>query len=335
MKRTPGFILCCLLITSLEVVAQKGFEGYHSVYPIGDDPSINIATSYAEQETILFEANPNVSYSYYNNFIKELDGGDKKRMQAYYISFRPQLRMYTEKSMPVKTPSYRALFATQQFFKMKNHNLFGFSLESGHYSNGQTGCAFSEFYEDGSQQCAEVYRSFTPQTDLSAMLNRRSGNFSTNLTELIVNYRWNCFTNAGDGDDIPIEVHSLKAGTLIFHDRFLGVLNFGGYSPEDIRIMGRYRHLLGYEYIRMLQKGRWYSLAANTEYIQGAHEHVNPFRGEFSFSIFPAKRMKEFGVFVSYIYGHDNYNFRFVDAGHQLALGVKWSRFPPVAVKGL
>ena len=312
--------------------AQKDFNNFVRFYPIGDDPSISFKSSYVKEETILFDANPNVRFSFYNDFIKGLLNNDQ-HTQAWYVSFKSQIRMYVENSLPVKTPSYRVLIGTQHLFRLPGDKFFGFSLESGHYSNGQSGCAFSTLFQDESAECDSIYNLITPDTDLSKILNRKNGNFSTNLTELVLNYRINVL----DDDFIPYKISSFRAGLMLYHDRFLGIADFGGYSDHDIKIYGRYRYLLGYEYSHVLKKGQGkrFSVSENIELIQGAHKHVNPLRSETTFSFYPFSKIKDFGFFISYVYGHDNYNYRFVDAGHQVGIGVTWSQFPPFAIKRL
>ena len=79
--------------------------------------------------------------------------------------------------------------------------------------------------------------------------------------------------------------------------------------------------------------GKRISIAENIELIQDAHPSVNPIRSDLRFTFYAWPRLPEFGFFASYQYGHDNYNFRFVDSGHQVALGITWSIFPPVAMR--
>lgn len=333
--RIPSFIISLLMICSC-TVAQKSFNDYVQLYPIGESPNISFRTSIVKQETILFDANPIVRYSFSNNFRKGLLN-DSPHTRAYYISFRPQLRMYTDNSFPVKMPSYRILLGTQHLFRLrppagkpKVEPFLGFSIESGHYSNGQDRCAFSENYEDGSKQCDSIYGLITPNTDLSKVLNRKSGNFSTNLTEIILNYQRHLL----DDNNMTRKMQSVKLGIVFYHDRFLFVGNFGGYSDEDIKLYGRIRYLLGYSYSSIVKKGMRITAEENIELISGAHPSVNPFRSETNFTLFPFKNTRALGFFVCYVYGHDNYNFRFVDSGHQLAIGLTWSQFPSVTMRG-
>lgn len=335
-------IICSLLfLLTLTAQAQKDFSNYRLVYPIGEDPNIRWMSSYRPEEKILFEANPNVRFSFYNNIVKRLidevqdeDGnplkGFLKHPQAYYIAVRPQFRMYDDASKPVKMPSYRVLFGTQHLFNIESNEqrkkYVGFSLESGHYSNGQSGCSFCDDFDDATAQCDSVYRTITDDTNLSALLNRTSGNYSTNMTELILNYR----TYHLDAVDFkPKAMHSFNLGVTLYHNRFFGLFDFGGYTKEDIAIYGHWRFLPSYEYMRVVtSKGARLTVKENLEIIQGAHPHVEPFRNELMLTYYPFPKIKEFGFFMSYIYGYDNYNFRFVDSGHQFSLGMSWSQFP-------
>jgi hypothetical protein len=326
------FLIPVLLFTTL-AFGQKSFNDYAQFYPIGDDPNIRFMTSYTKQETILFEANPIVRFSVYNNFLKSLMDEHQAHTQAWYVSFRPQLRMYTNNSRPVRTPSYKIFLGTQHLFRIASPNkatcqFWGFSAESGHYSNGQDRSAFSELYADGSRQSDSIYNLITASTDLAQILNRQSGNFSTNLTEVIVNYR----TYKLDDDNLPKQLHSIQLGYMLYHNRFLGIANFGGFTQNDIKIYGRHRLLLEYEFMKVLEQfnNTRFSINQNFELIQKPHKSVNTVRAETVFTWYPFAKSKALGFCASYIYGHDNYNYRFVDSGHQVTLGITWSQFPPI-----
>jgi hypothetical protein len=328
MKRLIAILI--MLYCSV-AFGQKSFYDYAQFLPIGEDPNIRLMSSYAKQETILFEANPIVRFSIYNNFMKGLMN-DKKHTQAWYVSFRPQLRMYTDNSLPVRTPSYRVFLGTQHLFRLNtsnslSHNFWGFSLESGHYSNGQDGSAFSESFPDGSSQSDSVFSLIKPSTNLSEILNRRSGNFSTNLTEVIFNFR----TYKLDDDNIPKQLHSFNLGYVLYHNRFLGIGNFGGFTQNDIKLYGRHRLIFGYEFMKVLSKLdiKRFSIKQYFEITSKPHQSVNPIRSESIISFYPFPKSKALGFFLTYIYGHDNYNFRFVDSGHQVTFGLTWSQFPP------
>lgn len=330
------YIFAIITVWNTNAQFQKSFGDYAQFYPIGDDPNIRLLSSYTKQETILFEANPILRLSFYNNMIHSLL--EEKHPQAWYLSFKPQLRMYTENSLPVKTPSYRIFFGTQHLFAIPAKedlvaNFLGFSLESGHYSNGQNGCAFSDEFSDGSSDCQKVYKTITPSTNLSTLLNRRNANFSTNMTKIILNYR----TYKLGEDYHPKKLHTINIGYVLYHNKFLGLGNFGGYTYEDIQLYGKHRFLGEYEYMKIYENNtnKRYTLKQKLEYIHNPHNWVEPFRLESIFSIYPFNKSKSLGFLVSYIYGHDNYNYRFVDSGHQVSLGITWSQFPPIALKNL
>jgi len=324
-----NMVSALLMLIPLFSIAQKNFNNYFQFYPIGDDPNIGYRTSIIPSEKLIFEANPNVRYSFYNNIQKGLlNEKTQNHVSAWYVAFRPQIRMYDRASLPVVMPSYRVFLGTQHMFRLKNDNFLSFSLESGHYSNGQSGSAFSETLVDGTKESEALYNDITPETNLSAILNRKSGNFSTNLTELLFNYRNNHYS-----DNIPVRVHSITGGLVFYHNRFLGIGKFGGYSANDIKLYGRYRWQLGYEFTKQLTNFR-YSIAEKMELIGGAHPSVEPFRSETIASVYPFKSMQALGFFVNYTFGHDNYNYRFVDSASNLFFGVTWSGFPPFAMKG-
>ncbi|PKL81998.1 MAG: hypothetical protein CVV24_12355, partial [Ignavibacteriae bacterium HGW-Ignavibacteriae-3] len=303
VKKILLFALCVYYNAS----AQSSFIDYAPFYPIGEDSNIRLMTSYTKQESILFEANPMVRFSVYNNFVHGLMN-NYSHAQAWYISIRSQIRMYSENSLPIKTPSYRAFLGTQHLFRLfpdnpsyKIEHFLGFSLESGHYSNGQTGCAFSADYDDKTAGCDSIYSLINPSTNLSEMLNRRNGNFSTNLTELVINYRKYFL----DVNNIPQVMHSLSLGLVLYHDKIFGIGNIGGYSANDIKIYGRYRYSLGYEYLRVLGDGAMgrFSFKQNIELIKGAHKFVNPVRCESTFTYYPFISSESLGFFISYVFG--------------------------------
>lgn len=331
-----AFMLLCHVAHSQTKNHYSWYENFMQVYPIGEDMNLRYMTSNSPYETTLFDGSPVLKIGFYNNFIKRLMNKTKRHSMAQYASFTPQLRMYVEKSQPVKMPSYRLLLGTQHLFRLKvpatyQARFIGFSLESGHYSNGQSGCAFSAGVDDETPACDSVYSLINNNTDLSAILNRKNGNFSTNLTELIVNYR-SCKLDSGFR---AVRVHAISLGYLLYHHRMFGMIDLGGFSDSDIKIFGRHR-LSGmylFEKAFSVGKKKLYQrirVKQQFEVIIGAHPHVNPLRMETSATYYPIQGIKSLGFVVSYIYGHDNYNYRFVDAGHQATIGVSWDLFPPV-----
>lgn len=316
---------------------QDTYNDYLHFYPIADDPNIKIRpiNNYKYQHAeILFEANPIVRYNFINNYAKNLQNSEDRAF-AFYLSYRPQLRMYTTLSLPVITPSNKLLGGTQQTWRMREEKdkleLLSFSLETGHFSNGQDDCAFARGVPDGSAACDSVYNLITSSTNLAEILNRRSGNFSTNLTELIINYRFYTITDHYR----PKKMHSLNVGSIFYHDRLLGVFNIGGYSDEDIRIYGRWRFLLEYEYLWVFEgdENRRISGRLKVLRIQKPHNSVEPWRVEGTITYYPWEESKSLGIFADVNLGHDDYNFRFVDSGTMISLGIAWDQFPQPKLK--
>lgn len=315
--------------------AKGTIDHFVSFYPINTDPYVRYSTPMYSKEKILFEASPDVRISFLNNIYEGLED-HKKHTRAYYLHFRPVLRMYNENSKPVKTPSTPILLGTQHLWIQARgeaqelrykFRMYAFSLESGHYSNGQNQGAFTDKYEDGSPESEAIYNTIGPKTNLSEILNRKSGNFSTNLTELKGSIR---FLKTDPAYRI-IRSHKVTLGATHYHNRLLFLFDLGGYSPNDIKIYGRW--LTHYEYEFSNTPASWngmrYSIAEHVEIIHGAHPWVEPFRLDTRFTLFPFKRMNDFGFVINYIWGHDNYNYRFVDHGSQFGVGLSWSVFPP------
>ena len=333
MRNIVVLILC--VFTTSNVLAQ--WEKYSHVYPITQDPVVRWMSNYSEYEQIQFEANPIIKFSFHNNFVKRLADTTKLHSHAQYIDFRPQFRLYKEESQPIKTPSYRIFLGTQHFFRLKNpfpnYNQFiGFAVQSGHHSNGQNKCTWAEDEFDNFDICEAIYDSITDQTDLSALLNRKNGNYSVNLSEFTVNYRLNKLGI----DGFAKQTHSFMLGYIVLHKGIFGVADVDLVTDNDLNILGRHRLNLSYEYMiafgiskksKIRQRIR---IRQQLEAIFDAHPHINPIRFESSVAYYPLSVVSALGITVSYIYGHDNYNYRIVDSGSQFTAGITWDLFSPV-----
>lgn len=334
-------VLTALIIWYQNVSAQNIFN---AVYPIGDNPTVAYKTNMKNiPEEILFEANPILRMPLYNNIARRLTSGKLYSSgSTLYLGFKPQFRMYNQNSKPVKTPSYKISILGFQYVKrlpevsFAKGQLLAFSVESGHYSNGQSGCTYSKNFDDNDAGCEIVYSQITPATNLSNLLNRESGNFSTNYTEVIVNYR---LITALDEDYKPTKSLSVKLGLNRYHNKLLFLADLGGYNENDIKIYGKNRFLGGVEYLfsadresafnKKLKIDR-FSNSLNVEYIDTPHPFVNPWRIELTSTVYLKNNL---GVFIGGIYGHDNYNMRFVDSGKQFTAGITFDIFPPIEIK--
>ncbi len=334
MKNSMLFLMMicsCILMTAQNsrdsLYTKAGNSGFKEYYPIHVKPSLSYLSNISEYEDILFDAKPTVYYSFYNNMRYVMQNSIHKPSYAVYALFQPHIRMFSENSLPVKTPSYRFLLGLQGLVKTNTNNFFAWAIESGHYSNGQSGCTFSSEFTDESPECDVVHNSINDQSNLSALLNRNTGNFSTNLTKVSFNFRLNNLNKTNK----PYKVHSFSASWELYHKNMFGLFDKGGYTDFDISIYGRNRFAFEYEFIHTYNQGIRYSLGVKTEIIQGAHPFVAPFRGELILTCYPFN--KDVGFFAAYITGHDNYNYRFIDSGNQLNIGLTWDWFTPFEVK--
>jgi hypothetical protein len=321
------FLAGLFCLTALAQQTQQRTSVFGDYYPISIKPTVRYLSSMVEQEEILFDANPVVYYSFYNNMVKNLqDVNDKRFSSTFYASFQPHIRMYNENSRPVKTPSYRVFLGFQLLRKTDENHFVAAAIESGHYSNGQSGCAFDTNLDDETSPCDAVYAAITDQTNLSDILNRVNGNFSTNFTRVSGNFRLNNLKK-----NTPYQVHSFTGWYELWHNNMFFVADIGGYNPLDIDIYGRHRMGFEYEYLHTYKETLKYSVGFRLQGISGAHPSVEPLRTEVFGTWYPFK--SDFGFFVSYIYGHDNYNYRFVDSGNQVSVGVSWDWFTPFEIK--
>jgi len=297
------------------------------LYPVGEPATMSYRTPFIAREKMVFDAAPVVRYSFYSTIRRALERGDTTGF-GVYAAFKPHLRLYDDASYPVRTPSYRIQLGAQYMWRVHGNDLFTIALESGHYSNGQDQCAFAEGIADGSPQCDSVYQTLSTSSDLSGLLNRSSGNFSTNLTELHFNYR----LNRQPVNRVPRHMASFRLGLVYYHNKFWGLFDFGGYTDADIKIYGHYRWQAGLEYTRYfpMRHPLFLTVGQQLECITGSdYDAINPWRSETTVAVYPWNDKIGFGIFASFIAGHDNYNFRFVDNGSQLAVGICWSPFLP------
>lgn len=322
------FTLVLSLAVALISTAQNDYSsgGFKDYYPISVRPDITLGLGNNEYEQILIEASPVVYYGLYNDLRSALNKETKTTGDAVYFSFQPQFRIYEEKSRPVKTPSYKILIGWQKIIKTENDNFFTIGIESGHYSNGQSRSAFSEEFEDNSEESQALYESFTDDTDLAALLNRKTGNFSVNLSRLSFNFRLNTF----DHNNVPKTIHSFTSTYQLYHNRFLGVAAFGGYNPEDIDIYGRHQFELGYEFTSVLKKMR-YTISQEITYMTDSHPSSDPFRSVTSAILYP--RNNDLGLIAQFSFGRDDYNYRFLDSFPRFTVGFTWDWFTPFVVK--
>ena len=317
-------------LNELAIAGKKKFKVNYNIftqfYPIHENPTVGWRSKLKQDAAIVFDFHPVLTTSFFNNFKKKME--QKKLFgMGYYFSFRPHFRMYAKNSTPVQMPSYRIFLGLQHMFRLSDRHILSYAIESGHYSNGQSGCAIGEGFDDQSPECDSLYALITDDTDLSKIINRTNGDFSTNLSQITFNYRF--------VPDQPTtkkfrHLHSANFGIVYYHNNFLGLVDAGGHSEHAIEMYGRWRFLLSYNFTHQWNSGYRMVFAEDIEIIEGAHPFVNPLRMVTTASFFLPKNL---GLYISYSYGHDDYNLRFVDSGHQFGIGLVWDMHPPIELE--
>lgn len=331
------FIITFILFTPFFSKAQ-----YQDIYPISENSSIRgFGLQNGYPENILFEAKPVLKLKFFNNIANSLvDSNGANYSNALYLSFEPQIRMYEDQSVPVKTPSYKLLLGYQALFKRSKYHFFSGAIEHGHYSNGQSGCTYSEEHIDGSPECILIHNTIHDQTNLSDILNRKNGEFSTNLTRLIFVYRDRRFNKARSNKNepwkytnIPKRVFSYSLDFTLRHKKLLLLADIGGYQGNAVDIFGKYKtafkfkYTVNYDVISNQKRDlaiASFVTSAKIEHLKRDHKSVVPLRLELSLKLF---FKLGFGLVAGANFGHDDYNIRVVDNVNQIYLGLEWDMF--------
>lgn len=210
------------------------YRVFSQFYPNRENPRMSYQTPIADNEVILGNLEPALTLNVFNDMERKFSN-EKRLGMSYYFAFRPQFRLYRKRSKPVPMPSYRVFMGFRHMFRLSEKHYVGYGLESGHYSNGQSGCALGiNNPTDQSEACDSLYDLITDDSDLSTIINRYSGNFSTNLTEFSGNYR---YVAQLDEFERPKQIHSVSVSLLLYHMRLFGMIPAGGYYPRDLPYM--------------------------------------------------------------------------------------------------
>lgn len=196
------FLFTLLTVISTDLLAQ--FEKYSHGYPITHDPVARWMSTKSEYEYIMVEFSPTIKFSFHNNFVKRFAHSTKLHSHAQYVEFRPQFRLYSDYSAPIKTPSYRLFLSTQHFFRLSNP----FPNHAAHWFRSSVWSPKQRASKYNGSVCEAMYDSITDDTDLSALLNRTNANYSMNLSALTVNYR----LNKMGSDGYAKKTHSFMLG---------------------------------------------------------------------------------------------------------------------------
>lgn len=194
------------------------------------------------------------------------------------------IRMYQEKSFPVRTPSYMpqitAYYRLSSIKKSRSLNVFA---RLAHHSNGQDE---TFFLDDGS-------------------LNLKSGDFSTNFLELgLVATNQNLRLKAFQFFKTSVEIHPN-----------------GFIQDELIGIYSQYRWHNTFSIFKLSSNNKPYpekqlfSIKGETTWMFGRYNHLKPFSAErLNLSItlyYHPTFFEDIGFFVQYYHGSDFYNMYF------------------------
>lgn len=275
-----------------------------------------------------FEANIFPHLIAYQNYTDLLDvtrlrARQKVRPFAFAISGTPavRIRMFNERSAPVRTPSYMPRGNFQMIwarnldqaarmtsaqrssawtsFKQSavaTVSLYEAHVVVGHHSNGQDGCLYTNEVPSGrGGECVEVPGS-APRA-----INTKDGSFSTNYVRVGGNYRRNYLDEAGWSGlewGVRFEVE--------YHPR----------PWVDERIVDQYGRLREEVGFATASRGwRWCGRRAEISgllrFIHGAPEGVSPVIKQAEIDCFPWNN-GGWGFFVRYYHGQDYYNIAFL-----------------------
>lgn len=299
------------------MIAQKQTP-FNAYLPIRESAGLNWSSPMVESEPLIFEAEPTFYFSLYNSYpfydtLKQVE-----KQEAFYGNFSSHFRMFQGRSKPVRMPSYKAFLGYQRSFEL-GEGYFSFALESGHYSNGQSGCAWADTSVDGTLDCRRLAQGLSENEDLAQRLNRVNGNFSTNLSRIRLQY----VSPKNSGDQAYVQ--RVELDYSYYHEALFLIFKYNGSADNDINVIGRHQLGFSYEYIRNTEHNLRYTVKQSVKRLFGQHASIEPWRFETRLSLFPEDWITAF--YLEYIYGHDDYNFRIVDAGQQISVGIRWDLF--------
>ena len=242
------------------------------------------------------------------------------------FSFLPEIRMNTDRSNPVRTPSYRIRATHQVLWMRRNksdnlkYTVQGFKLTAfGHYSNGQSGCRLRGFAyaadANGDSVCVVANASIAARREV----NIDNGDFSTSYFALAFDRR------TGRIIDVTGPMRSSREWGAEYQVHPLG-LKPGGTDRDQAsaygthEVVGRYaqetRHAVDH---RLADVFRWSVLGV----LRFGPETKPLPRVETEVS-YIFDQLATFGLFVRHHAGFDYYNIRYFDKRPFFSVGFKF-----------
>jgi hypothetical protein len=261
---------------------------------------------------------------------------DKPAAWGYQVSTTPmvRLRMFSETSSPVRTPSYmpKGTIQLARFRNLSrstdrdeaefNRGPIGMwlidAIPFGHHSNGQNGCLFTSQGRDADGECVEL--------DPSAprIVNKENGSFSTNYIEAMAFYGRLYLDSEGAaaGDFGTRWEWRAGAGVQLNPEGYVG----GSIDEELTDLYGPTRVLFGASTAR---RDAWRCGRAAAEvrlqYITEAPPGIPSLITQAEGACFP-RGWGGAGLFVRVHHGQDYYNLGFAEKITRLQFGVTLQR---------
>ena len=310
--------------------------------PVGDrQPNIfqessTIAFGTPSDERVLFEARPALHLYALNQFgdkvwqktgTRDSESWLPKRVaMATGFSFLPEIRMNTDRSNPVRTPSYR-IRATHQVLWMRRNSsdhlkytVQGFKLTAfGHYSNGQSGCRLRGFAyaasTNGDSLCVAANASVAAKREV----NIDNGDFSTSYFAFAFDRRTGRIIDATGpmrnsrewGAEFQVHPLGLKpGGTDRDQASAYGTHEVLGRYAEERRLAGE-RRVAGVLRVSLLGVLRF-------------GPDARPIRRSEAEVSYIFDHLATFGFFVRHLAGFDYYNIRYFDTKPFVSIGFKF-----------
>jgi hypothetical protein len=260
----------------------------------------------------------------------------KAPVWGYQVSATPmvRLRMFSETSSPVRTPSYMPK-ATFQLARFRNVTTSTDAdseefnagpiemwlidtIPFGHHSNGQNGCLFTSEVRNDDGDCVEVVPSS------GKTVNKENGSFSTNYIEATINYGRMYLDSVG----APAAEFSTRwewragVGFQLNPEGYVG----GSIKPELAELYGPTRVLFGAMTARRdaFRCGR-VAAELRVQYMTEAPPGLPSLITQMEGACFP-KGWGGAGLFVKIYHGQDYYNLGFSEKITRLQFGFTLQR---------
>jgi hypothetical protein len=332
MSKGPvGATVWCLVLCGLAVVPSASAQDRPNNAETNAQPIVpflegtDVFTAFRGDTR--FEANIFPHLIAYQNYSDLIDVAKQSRRQgrprafAFAVSATPavRIRMFNERSAPVRTPSYMPRGNFQMIWARNLENamamaraerssewasfrqsavatvsLYETHLVVGHHSNGQDGCLFTNETPEG-DDCVAVPGGAPRE------INTKDGSFSTNYVRVGTNYRRNYLDEAG--------LSGLEWGfrfDVEYHPR-------PWVDPRIVDLYGRLREEVGFATAARGWRwcGRRAEISGSLKLIHSAPEGVSSLVKTAQVDCFPW-RNGGWGFFVRYYHGQDYYNIGFL-----------------------